>query len=78
MVKFGRLRLRPGVAGYRPAADYDIGRTVMHVMYPPENVERQEEKESGGIQIKLKLYLIIEIHLIKGIGDKFRAIVIVV
>ena len=40
-VKFYRIRLRPGVAGYRPSTDDDFGRTVMHRL---ENVERQEEK----------------------------------
>ena len=44
LVKFGLLRLRPGVAGQHPAADDDYGRTVMH---PPENIERREEKENS-------------------------------
>ena len=46
-VKFGRLRLRPVIAGSRhPAADDDFGQTVVN---PPENIERQEERESGSV-----------------------------
>ena len=43
-VKFGRLRLRPGVAGWHSAADDDFVRMAMHT---PENIERWGEKESG-------------------------------
>ena len=50
-VKFDRLRLRAGVPGHQPAADDDFVRTVIH---PPENVEIQEEKESGSVWMKLK------------------------
>ena len=73
MVKFYRLRIRLGVAGYHPSPDSHFGRTVM---LRPENIERQEEKERGSVEIKLKRHLAIEIRLIKGIEDKFRAIVI--
>ena len=45
-------------------------------MLLPENIERQEEKERDSVEIKLKLHLVIEIRPIKGIGDKFRVIVI--
>ena len=50
-VKFCRLRLRPGVAGYDPSTGNDFGRTVMIRL---ENIERQEEKDTGGVEIKLK------------------------
>ena len=74
-VKFCRLRLRPGVAGYQPTADNDFRRTVMRL---PENIERQEERENGNVEIKLKRHLVIEFRLIKCIKDSFGAIVIVV
>ena len=60
-VKFCRLRLRPGVAGYHPSTDNDLGRTDMR---RPENMERQEEKESGSVETKLKLDLVIKFRLI--------------
>ena len=47
-VKFGRLRLRPRVADKHPATDDDFGRTVKHA---PENIERQEENESGSMYV---------------------------
>ena len=52
-----------------------FGQTVMP---RPEHIERQEEKESGSVEIKLKRHLVIEIRPIKGIRDKFGVIVIVV
>ena len=44
----------------------------------PENIETQGKKESGRMEIKLKHHLVIEWHLIKGIGDNLRLIAIVV
>ena len=63
-VKFCRLRLRPGVAGYQPSTVNDFGRTVMR---RPENIERREEMESGSGEIKFKRHLLIEFRLIRGI-----------
>ena len=54
-VKFCRLQLRPGVA-----TDGNFDRTVMHRL---ENIERQEENESGSAEIKLGCHLVIEIGL---------------
>ena len=54
--------LRPGVAVYHPSTDDYFGRTVIH---PPENIERQEEKDSSSVQIKLKRHLVMEFRLIK-------------
>ena len=48
-LKFCRLRLRPGVAGYQPSTVDNFGRKVMH---PPDNIERREEKESGSVYVK--------------------------
>ena len=73
-MKFCRLRLRPGVAGYQPSTDNAFGRPVIH---RPENIERQEEKESDGVEIKFKRHLAIELRLIRGIGANFGVIVIV-
>ena len=50
VVKFYRHRIRPGVAGHRPSTDNDLGRTVMHRL---ENIETQEGKQSGSVEIKL-------------------------
>ena len=50
------------VAVYHPSTDDDFGRTVVH---PYENIERQEEKESGSVHIKPKRHLVIEFRLIK-------------
>ena len=44
----------------------------------PKNVEKQEERESDSVKIKLKCHLVIEFSLIKSIGDNFRVIAIVV
>ena len=60
--KFCRLRLRPGVAGYRLSTDDDLGRTVLHHL---ENVERQEERKSVSVEIKLKRRLVIKFGLKK-------------
>ena len=60
--KFGRLRLRPGVPGYLQSTDDDLGRTVIHRL---ENVERQEEKKSVSVEIKLKRRLVIKFGLEK-------------
>ena len=38
------------------AADDDFGRVLMHA---PDNIEKQEEKKSGCVQIKLKCHLVI-------------------
>ena len=76
-VKLYRLPLRSGVAGYRPSTDDDFGRRIMHRL---KNVERQEEKESASVEIRLKRHLVIkfEICLKNGIEDNSRAIAIVV
>ena len=47
-------------------------------MHLPENIERREEKESGGVEMKSKHNLLIEFRLKKGTGDDFRIIAIVV
>ena len=47
-------------------------------MHRAENIERQEEKESGSVEIRLKRHLVIEFLLIKGIGDTLGVITIVV
>ena len=47
-------------------------------MHRLENIERQEEKESGSVGIKLYRHLVMEFGLKKGIGDSFMAIAIVV
>ena len=47
-------------------------------MHSSENMKRQEEKKRGSVCIKLKRHLVIELHLINGDHDNFRAIVIVV
>ena len=59
----------------KPTIDDDIERTAMHI---PENIERWEEKESGSVQIKMKCRIATGFRLIKGIGDNFMAIAIVV
>ena len=56
-----------------PPVSSHFGRTVMFRL---ENIKRQQEKERGSVEIKLKFHLVIEIRQIKGIGDKFRVIVI--
>ena len=61
-VKFGRIRLWPRVVSYYPSAGDDFGRTVI---LPSENIERQEEKGSGVVQIKLKRHLVMEFPLNK-------------
>ena len=47
-------------------------------MRRPENIERQEERESGSVDIKFKCHLVIEFRLITGLGDYFGAIAIIV
>ena len=47
-------------------------------MHIPEDIERQEGKESDNVQIKLKRHLLIGLSLINAIGDSFRSIAIVV
>ena len=42
------------------------------------NIERQEEKDSGSVKIKLERLLVIEFGLKKSIGGNFRAIAITV
>ena len=71
--KFYRLRLRPGVARYHPSKDNDFGRTVKHRL---ENIERQKEKESGSVKLKLERHLVVEFGLKKSIGNNFTAIAI--
>ena len=65
----------PRVAGYHPSTDGDFGPTVMN---PFGDFGRQEEKESGSVEIKLKHHLVIEFGLKRGVGDSFRAIAILV
>ena len=36
--------------------------------------KRREEKDRDSVKTKVRCYLVIEIRLIKGIGDKFRVI----
>ena len=48
------------------------------VMHRLENIERQEEEESGSVEKKLEHHLVIEFGLKKSIGENFRAIAIVV
>ena len=43
-----------------------------------ENIESQEEKESGSVKIKLKRHLLIKFLQLKGMGDNFMVIAIVV
>ena len=59
-VKFCRLRLRPGVAGYHPSGDGYFGRAVMHRL---ENIGRLEEKERGSVEMKLECHLVIKFGL---------------
>ena len=60
---------------YQRSTDNDLGRTVMRRI---ENIERQGEKESGRMGIRLKRHLVTGFRLIKGIGDNLRVIAIVV
>ena len=67
-VKFRRLRLRPGVAGYQPSTDNDFWPNG----YASSRYHwKQDEKESGSVEIMLKRNLAIEFRLIKGIEDNF-------
>ena len=68
---FCRFQFWSGVTGYQPSAVNDFGRTVTH---HPENIERQDEKESDSVEIKFNSHLMIDFRLIKGIGDDFRVI----
>ena len=45
-------------------------------MHHPENIERQEEKMSGNVEINR--CLVIESRLIKGIGGNFGVMAIIV
>ena len=45
-------------------------------MHPPQDIERQEEKDSGSVKLKFKRHFLIEFHVIKRIGDNFRVMVI--
>ena len=73
--RFCRLRLSSGVVGYQPSTDNDSGLTAI---LGPENMERQEEKESSSVEMKLKRHFVIKCRLINGIGDNFVIIAIVV
>ena len=44
----------------------------------PENIEIQEEKESGSVETKLNCHLVIESRLIKRIGGNYGVMAIVV
>ena len=57
------FRLRNRVAGYKRSTGNDFGQTVMH---RHENIERQEEKKCGSVDMKLKRHLVIEFSLIQG------------
>ena len=46
-------------------------------MHHPENIERHEQKKSGSVEIKLRGHLVKEFRLIKGNGDSFSVIAIV-
>ena len=65
----------PGVASHHPSIYDHLGRTVTHL---PENIERQEEKESDSVDFKLKCYLAVEHRLINCVGENFRVTAIVV
>ena len=73
-VKLCRLRLR--VEGYHPSTDNAFGRKVTH---RAENIEKQEEKESGSERqfVGLNCQFVIK-GLIKGICNNFGEITIVV
>ena len=47
---------------YHPPTDDYYGQTVIH---PFKNIERQDEKESDSVQIKLKSHLLMEFRLLK-------------
>ena len=47
-------------------------------MHCPKNMEMQEEKAIGSVEIKLKRHLVIDFCLIRGIRGNFGVIVIVV
>ena len=59
----------------QPSKDDAFGQAVMH---HPDNTGRQEEKESGSVEIKVQRHLVIDVRLISGIGDNSRVIAIVV
>ena len=61
---------------HHPSTDNAFGRTVTH---RAENIEKQEEKESGSERqfVRLKRQLVIK-GLIKGICNNFGVITIVV
>ena len=44
----------------------------------PENIETAGSKESCNMEIKLKRHLAMKFRLIKGFGDNFKAVAIVV
>ena len=55
-VKFCGVRLPRGVAGCHSPTEDNFARMVLN---PPENTDKQEEKESGSVGIKLKRPLVI-------------------
>ena len=48
-----------------------LNHPITYVSLSSPKHERQEEKESGSVEIKLKRYLVIEFRLIRDIGDIF-------
>ena len=59
----GKIWPIPTPARSRRSYD-DFGPTIMH---PPENIERQEEKESGRVQLKITRHLVIKLIITIGI-----------
>ena len=55
------------------STDDDVGRMVIHRL---DYSERQEEKETGSVEIKLKRSLVIDFSLKKYIENNFRTIAI--
>ena len=73
-MKICGLRLSPGVAGYHLSTADDFGPTIV---YRPENIKGQEEKESGSVEIKLKRHSVMKFHLMKAFEDNLKVIAIV-
>ena len=65
-VQVFRLRLWIGIAEYHTSTDDGVGRTLMH---RPENIETQEDEETGTVEIKLKRHLVTKFRQINDIGD---------
>ena len=61
-----------------PESEISARQQTISSVHPPENIERHEEMKGGSLQIKSKCYVVIELRLVEGIGDNFRATAIVV